>query len=110
MTTMTEDLGPFQGFWNAWDEVHDEIRAKAFEHFSRAAEIQYEEMREHLAKGDSRAAAREATDVISIALNTMRWLGYGPAEIAEIARDRARERMRGRTSSILEKYQSEYDI
>ncbi|MFI5565627.1 hypothetical protein ACIA2T_40565 [Amycolatopsis japonica] len=107
---MAEDLGPFQDFWNAWNEVHDEIRGKAFEHFPRAVEIQFEEMREHLDNGDTRAAAREATDVISIALNTMRWLGYGPAEIAQIARDRARERMLGQTPSILDKYQSEYDI
>ncbi|RSM57833.1 hypothetical protein DMH03_26135 [Amycolatopsis sp. WAC 01376] len=107
---MAEDLGPFQDFWNAWNEVHEEIREKDFEHFPRAVQIQFEEMREHLDNDDARAAAREATDVISIALNTMRWLGYGPAEIAEIARDRARERMLGQTPSILGKYQREYDI
>ncbi|GAB3726629.1 hypothetical protein GCM10027598_45700 [Amycolatopsis oliviviridis] len=107
---MPEDLGPFQGFWNAWDEVHAEICGKAFEHFPRAAEIQFREMREHLDNGDTLAAAREATDVISVALNTLRWLGYGPAEAARIASDRARERMLGQTSSILDKYQSEHDI
>ncbi|MFK0248412.1 hypothetical protein ACIQUM_27280 [Amycolatopsis azurea] len=107
---MSEELGPFQDFWNAWDEVHDEICGKPFEHFPRAAEIQFREMRGHLDDGDTLAAAREATDVISVALNTLRWLGYGPAEAATIARDRARERMLGQTPSILEKYRSEYDI
>ena len=45
---MPEDLGPFQAFWEAWNEVGDEIRGKPFEHFSRAVEIQFEDMREHL--------------------------------------------------------------
>jgi hypothetical protein len=107
---MTEELGPFQDFWDAWDKVGNEIRKKSFEHFPRAVEIQFEEMRKHLHNHDRQAAAREAVDVISIALNTMRWLGYQPEEIAQIARDRAERRMRGQTPSILEKYRSEYGI
>lgn len=107
---MPEDLGPFQAFWEAWDEVGDEIRDKPFGHFPRAVEIQFEDMREHLDNADRSAAAREAADVISIALNTLRWLGYGPEEIAQIARDRAAVRMRGQTSAILEKYQNVYGI
>jgi hypothetical protein len=107
---MTGELGPFQDFWDAWNEVGDQIQEKPFEHFPRAVEIQFEEMREHIRNHDKRAAAREAADVISIALNTMRWLGYLPDEIAEIARDRADQRMRGRTSEILTKYQMKYGI
>lgn len=107
---MTDQLGPFQDFWTAWNEVDEEIRDKPFDHFPRAVEIQFEEMRQHLSNDDRRAAAREMTDVISIALNTMRWLGYQPEEIAKIARDRAEQRMRGQTHEILDKYQSEYGI
>lgn len=107
---MTDPLGPFQEFWKAWNEVDEEIRAKNFEHFPRAVQIQFEEMRQHLSKGDKQRAAREVVDVISIALNTLRWLGFGPEDIAEIARDRANRRMRGQTAGILEKYQVKYDI
>lgn len=128
---MTDPLGPFQEFWEAWNEVDEEIRAKRFTHFPRAVEIQFEEMREHLANGaatrevdqltfaevrehlsddDRRAAAREVVDVISIALNTLRWLRYEPEEIAQIARDRADRRMRAQTHEILDKYQVRYGI
>jgi hypothetical protein len=107
---MTDELGPFQDFWEAWNEVGDQIRSKPFYHFRRAVEIQFEEMEEHRRDGDTLAAAREAVDVISIALNTLRRLGYQPAEIAEIARDRAEQRMRGKTKEILEKYQKQHGI
>lgn len=107
---MTNQLGPFQDFWEAWNEVGDQIRDKPIDHFQRAVEIQFEQMREHIDNGDRAAAAREAADVISIALNTMRWLRYEPEEIAEIARNRAERRMRGQTGEILESYQRKYGI
>jgi len=97
-------LGPFQGFWDAWNHSDETIKSKRLEHFSRAAEIQYEEMAEHLQRANRHAAAREAVDVISIALNTLRWMNFEPAEIAKIAQDRARDRMYGQTHEILEKY------
>jgi hypothetical protein len=101
---MSEELGPFQDLWDAWNDAGEEIRGRPFEHFQLAAAIQFEEMRGHLDNGNREAAAREVVDLISIALNTMRWLGYQPGEIGRIARDRAAGRMRGRTRSILDKY------
>ena len=116
--TLIEDgnlaLGPFQAFWDAWSEADTEIKEKKLPHFSQAVAIQYEEMRDHLRGADPKvsprniAAAKEATDVISIALNTLRWLQFEPAEIAQIARDRARERMLGQTHAILEKYEKQH--
>lgn len=110
MTTMADVLGPFQDFWDAWSEVDEEIKGKKLPHFSRAVQIQYDEMQEHLDRDDLAAAAREAADVISIALNTMRWLGLQPGDIAKIAQARAEDRMRGQTHAILDKYESHYGI
>lgn len=116
--TVTDDgnpaLGPFQAFWDAWSEADTEIKRKKLEHFSRAVEIQFLELGEHLDRPDRDeatnryAAAKEATDVISIALNTLRWMKFEPAEIAKIARDRARDRMLGQTHAILEKYEKQH--
>jgi len=105
--TVTEDenLGPFQAFWNAWSAADAEIKSKDLLYFSSAVVIQFEEMSAHLERKDRDAAAREATDVISVALNTLRWLDFDPAQIAQIARDRARNRMDGKTHEILEKYE-----
>lgn len=96
--------------WQAWDEVHDDLMAKPLSHFQRSVEIQFEEMQEHLAAGDKEAAAREAVDIVGIGLNCLRWLGYKPDEVAEIARNRTENRMRGRTQEILEKYQKQHGI
>lgn len=107
---MAEQLGPFQAIWEAWDEAHDEVTRKPLSHFRRAVEIQFDELEEHLRVNDRDAASREATDIISIALNLLRWLGYQPEEIDEIARSRAERRMSGQALAILEKYQKVYDI
>jgi hypothetical protein len=107
---MVDHLGPFQDIWNAWDEAHDEIRAKPLSHFRRAAEEQFTELEYHLAAGNREAAAREAVDVISVALNCLRWLGHQPDEVAEIARSRAELRMRGQALEILEKYRRLHGI
>lgn len=104
------ELGPFQDMWDAWEESRGELLAKPLAHFRKATDVQFDELAEHLAVADRDAAGREATDVISIALNLLRWLGYTPAEIGEIARARAANRMKGRTLEILEKYQRLYDI
>jgi hypothetical protein len=56
------------------------------------------------------AAAREAADVISVALNLMRRLGHRPGEIGEIVRSRAEHRLEGQALAILEKYQRVYGI
>jgi len=103
-------LGPFQEIWEAWEEVKVEISGKPLTHFRRAAEIQFDEIDRHLAEDNKAAAAREAIDLISVALTTLRRLGYEPAEIAEIARMRARQRMRGQTQAILAKYEQQYGI
>lgn len=106
----TPPLGPFQEIWDAWEEVRPEIAEKPLSHFRRAIEIQFEELDGHLANDDRDAAAREIIDMVSIALNTLRWLDYQPEEIAEIARMRARRRMEGQAQSILDKYEDWYGI
>lgn len=103
-------LGPFQDIWDAWEEVRSDISGKPVSHFRRAIEIQFDELDQHLGRANRDAAAWEVIDMISIALNMMRWLGYGPSEVAEIARTRARQRMRGQTRSILDKYEDRYGI
>ncbi len=107
---MTDHLGPFQSMWDAWDEADDEIARKPLSHFRRAVDIQFDELEEHLARGDEQAAAREAADVMSIALNLMRRLGHRPEEIAEIVRSRAEHRMKGQALAILDKYERVYGI
>lgn len=96
--------------WQAWDEVHDDLMAKPLQHFRRSVEIQFDELMDHLAAGDRDAAAREAVDIIGIALNCLRWLGYRPEDVAEIARSRTENRMRGRAHEILDKYQRLHGI
>lgn len=107
---MTDPLGPFQGLWDAWEESAGQIVTKPVTHFERAAMVPFDELREHLNAGDRLAAAREIVDVVSIALNALRMLGYAPPEIAEIARDRAACRIQGQTQSVLEKYEALYNI
>ena len=103
-------LGPFQEIWDAWEEVRPELAGKPLSHFRRAIEIQFDELDGHLENGEREAAAQEIIDMISIALNTLRWLDYQPDEIAEIAERRARRRMEGQTRSILDKYKDWYGI
>ncbi|MGW2058503.1 hypothetical protein ACWCOZ_32115 [Streptomyces sp. NPDC001840] len=107
---MDDTLGPFQGMWDAWEEVHEEIGRKPLSHFERATQIQFEELAAHLAVGDRDAAAREMADVVSIALNALRKLGFSAQEIAEIARDRADRRMKGQAEAILNKYEVVHGI
>lgn len=107
---MSDELGPFQGVWDAWVEAQDEIRRKPISHFEQAVQIQFDELRDHLAAGDRDAAAREMVDVVSIALNTLRKLGFSPKEIAEIARGRAENRMAGQAHEILDKYKTVHQI
>lgn len=108
--TATPELGPFQDMWDAWEEAREELLRKPLQHFRQATDIQFDELAAHLAAADREAAAREATDIISVALNVMRWLGLTPAEIGEIARSRATQRMKGQALQILEKYQQIYHI
>jgi hypothetical protein len=109
-STPAAPLGPFQEIWEAWEEAAAEITGKPLSHFRRATEIQFDEIQRHLAESNRDAAAREAIDLISVALNTLRQLGYQPDEIAEIARMRARQRMKGQAHAILAKYQQQYGI
>jgi len=105
-----DQLGPFGVIWEAWNEARDEIINKPLSHFKRAVEVQFEEITEHLAVGDRAAAGREIVDVISIAFNSLRWLGYQPQDVAEIVRSRVEWRMRGQALAILDKYQRLYGI
>src|SRR4051812_6700146 len=99
---MANPLGPFQDIWEAWDEARKEIGEKGVDHFQKAVAVQFDELKQHLADGKREKAAREAIDVISIALNLLRNLNYGPEEIADIARARAHDRMKGKALDILE--------
>lgn len=109
-TRMADQLGAFGAIWEAWDEAHDEVVGKPLSHFRRAVELQFDELEGHLKAEDRAAAVREAVDVISIALNTLRWLGCKPDEVAEIAHLRAENRMRGQALAILDKYERLYGI
>jgi hypothetical protein len=103
-------LGPFQEVWGAWDEADGEVRRKPLTHFQRAIEIQFAELEEHLASGRRVGAAREVIDIISIALNLLRRLGYTAEEVEDLAVSRARERMKGHALAILDKYEQLYGI
>ena len=107
---MADQLGAFGAIWEAWDEAHDEIVAKPLSHFQRAIDLQYVELDHHLKADDRAAAVREAVDVISIGLNTLRKLGCRPDEVAEVARARAKDRMQGQALAILDKYERLYGI
>jgi hypothetical protein len=107
---VSASLGPFQPIWDAWDESNDEITGKPLSHFRRAMEVQFEELQAHLDANNDPAAANEAADIISVALNVMRWLGHSPDEVIEIVRVRAAQRLSGQTQAILEKYQRLYKI
>ncbi|WP_370943015.1 hypothetical protein AB5J62_28605 [Amycolatopsis sp. cg5] len=110
MITKTETLGPFQPLWTAWNQADKEVKAKPIEHFEVATTVQFKELRTHLGNKNDKAAANEVIDVISIALNLMRNLGYTPEEVAEIARERAELRMHDKTLGILDKYWQEYGV
>ncbi|OHV50445.1 hypothetical protein BCD48_10570 [Pseudofrankia sp. BMG5.36] len=73
-------------------------------------DIQFDEIEAHLESSNRRGAECEVIDMISVAINLMRWLGNGPEGIGELARSRAEHRMKNRTASILEKYQSLYGV
>jgi len=102
---MTESLGPFQGIWDAWDEVDADIKAQSLSHFVTVTEAQFVELAEHLDEGDRERAALEAIDIISVSLTMLRWLNYVPEEIAGLARFRAATRMQGKARKIFGKYQ-----
>ncbi|MFD8496834.1 hypothetical protein [Amycolatopsis sp. NPDC059657] len=110
MITKTETLGPFQPLWTAWNEADSEVKAKPIRHFKVATDVQFEELETHLRNKNDKAAANEVIDVISIALNLMRKLGYTPEEVAEIARGRAERRMHEQALGILDKYYKRYGI
>jgi hypothetical protein len=104
MSGMTEPLGPFQEIWDAWNEAHIDTDVQSLEDFHRVFEAQFKELSQHFTQGDERRAAFEAVDIISVALTVLRWLKLEPTEIALLARQRARERMKGQVNEILAKY------
>jgi hypothetical protein len=107
---VSDELGPFQEMWEAWNDAREAIVLKPISHFRRAVELQFDELEEHRNAGNRDAAIREATDIVSIALNLMRRLGCEPTEIAEVAKARAEKRMKGQALAILEKYERLYGI
>jgi hypothetical protein len=105
-TRLADQLGPFQKLWEAWDEADVEIRNQPLEHFELVIGHQLVEFKQHRDEGNNTAAAQEAVDIISAALNLMRWMELKPNEIADIAQSRAEDRMRGKTFEILKKYET----
>lgn len=97
-------LGPFQSIWNAWDVADAEIRELPLKHFQEALRHQIEELQNHLDNNEADAVANEGIDIVSIGLNVLRWLDRAPEDISRIAEARARNRLEGQTSAILEKY------
>ena len=110
MRTMADQLGPFQDIWEAWDEARDEICGKDIDHFQKAVAHQFVELKQHLKDHKREKAAHEAIDIISIALNLLRRLDYRPEQIADLARTRAHDRMKGKVLDILRTYKTEHDI
>lgn len=103
-------LGPFQYFWDVWEYADEAVKGKDFAHFPGVTAVQFVELAEHLADGNRLAAAREATDVISIALNALRWLGLRPADVAQLVDERARELAQpGQVHALLERYDRSTD-
>lgn len=109
-TMVADQLGPFQDIWTAWDASNDAILNKPISHFREATLHQFKELEQHSKDDLRQKAAYEAIDIISIALNLLRSLEYTPAEIADLARSRARRRMSGQTEAILQKYKDLYGI
>jgi hypothetical protein len=101
---MANNLGPFQDIWEAWEPAQKEMCAKSIDHFEKAVAVQFVELKQHRNDENDEKAAQEAIDIISIALNLLRNLGYEPEKIAKLARARARNRIAGKTSEILAKY------
>src|SRR5688572_22034695 len=96
-TRLADQLGPFQKLWEAWDEADVEIRNQPLEHFELVIGHQLVEFKHHRDNGNHTAAAQEVVDIISAALNLMRWMELKPGEIADLAMSRAERRMRGKT-------------
>lgn len=107
---MADHLGPAQSIWDAWDQAQAEIKAKPLSHFEFAVRKQFEEIETHLKDGNRQKAANEAVDIISIALNVLRWLDYEPEEVERTIRSRAENRMRGQALAILDSYQRRYGV
>lgn len=85
------DLGAFQDLWDAWDEAHDVMMTKDFDHFENAYNKQIEEIKDHLEKGLERKALNEVVDIISITLNLMRNRGLAPPDVVKLVHDRVDE-------------------
>jgi len=98
-------LGPFQDIWDAWDEVHNRLMVQPETHFTSTILTQLEE-----AEAEPRdTRAKEVIDIISVSLNWLRWLGYGPEMVAQAVQDRAAKRYVGQGEAIFEKYKGILD-
>jgi hypothetical protein len=105
-----ETLGPWQGGFDAWGELEGYMRTFPPDHFQTIILTQIIEVREQLALGDLEHAVREMNDIISVALNWMRSLGFSAEDIARIVRGRAANRYVGQVRDIMETYQAKYGI
>ena len=97
-----ETLGPLQAVWDAWDEVHALVMAQPDSHFAAAIQLQLAEA----AAEPVETRTKEVIDVISVALNWLRYLGHTPESTAQAIRDRAGYRYAGQSQAIFVKYRS----
>ena len=95
-----EPLGPFQDIWDAWDPVDARVIKQPASHFPAVIQLQLNEA----AAESINSRGKEVVDIISVSLNWLRWLGYSPAEVADLVRARADDRYVGKVEAILDKY------
>ena len=94
-------LGPFQAIVDAWAPAHDRVMIQPVSHFPEVIRIQVEEALAESPK--SLRQVNEIIDIISVALNWLRWTGLDDAAIADFVRSRAQNRYFD-PDAIFEKY------
>ena len=84
---MEKPLGPFQSTWDAWNVVDVRCKMQPRSHFPRVVELQLKEI--EAAWPDKAGVTKEVVDIISIALNWLRWLGFTDEEVAGVVEQRS---------------------
>lgn len=95
--------------WDVWNPAHYRILEEmSHPRYRITVEEQLDEIDEHLANGDRRKAVNEIIDLISIANNWLRYMGYSPVGIKNLIKDRAITRYSGKWKEIFDKYEKIY--
>ena len=95
-------LGPFQDIWDAWEPVNERTMRQPVDHFDVSLRMQLDEIEVEDPK--SIRTTKEIIDIISLALNWMRWQGHTPGSIAALVKWRAETRYAPDPNAIFEKY------